>query len=169
MTNDKSVKNNNINQCNQEFKQLIKTLSIAELKEMDKDQLQNIYDGAKSAYNNTKQIISRKERENLYAIQEKLFGGVDAKLQASLENIGETLVKKPEKRKKTIDYKLPNSGAVIIKNWKGKNIEVKIVESGFEYNGESYKSLSKLAKEIAGYAVSGPIFFGLRKAKKVID
>ena len=31
--------------------------------------------------------------------------------------------------------------------------------------GRQYSSLSKLAKEISGYAVSGPIFFGLRKPK----
>jgi hypothetical protein len=97
-----------------------------------------------------------------------LFGGVDNKLESSLENIGQTLVKKPEKRKKAIDYRLPSVGSVIVKNWKGKQLEVKILENGFEYEGEIYSSLSKLAKQIAGYAVSGPVFFGLRKAKAAI-
>jgi len=128
--------------------------------------LQQLYDGAVDAYSEMGgPPMSRKERHNLYIIQEQLFGGLDNKLITSLENIGETLVKAPDKRKKAIGYNLPSSGTVITKIWKGKNLEVKILESGFEHEGEKYKSLSKLAKEIAGYAVSGPIFFGLRSKK----
>ena len=166
MTNKEPQKDIEIPKCNAELRKLIKKLVGEELKKLNKDQLQKFYDRAKEAYPDTGGgQISRNERENLYIIQEGLFGSIDPKLQASLENIGETLVKKPEKRKKAIDYKLPNSGAVIIKHWKGKQLEVKIVDSSFEYDGESYKSLSKLAKEITGYGVSGPIFFGLRKPK----
>ena len=101
----------------------------------------------------------------LFSLQEALFGGLDTKLKSSLENIGETLAKKPDKRKKAIDYSLPSTGAVIVKNWKNKKLEVKILKKGFEYEGRMYKSLSCLAREISGYAVSGPVFFGLRKAK----
>lgn len=104
----------------------------------------------------------------LYALQERLFGGVESKLVTSLEHIGETLVKKPDKRKKAIGYNLPSSGAVLVKHWRGKRLEVKIMDAGFEYNNQHYKSLSRLAREIAGYAVSGPIFFGLRTAKGVV-
>lgn len=147
------------------FRKLIKTTAREELKKLDKEKLQKLYDKAKEAYPEKGKPLSRNERINLYTIQEKLFGGVDTKLVSSLENIGETLVKRPDKRKKAIDYNRPSDGAVIVKQWKGKKLEVKIVKSGFEYEGRVYKSLSRLAKEISGYAVSGPIFFGLRKAK----
>jgi len=170
MTNKKSQKDIKIPACNAELRKLIKKLVGEELKKLDKDQLQKLYDRAKEAYPDTGgSQISRKERENLYLIQEGLFGRVAPKLKDSLENIGETLVKKPERRKKAIDYKLPNSGAVIIKNWKGKKLEVKIMTDGFEYENQTYSSLSKLAKKIAGYAVSGPIFFGLRKPKARVE
>ena len=149
----------------EELRKLVKEITVEELKKLDKEILQQLYDVAVKAYPNGGSQISRKERQNLYIIQEQLFGSLDKKLISSLENIGETLVKQPDKRKKKVDYKLPSSGAVITKNWRGKKLEIKILESGFEYEGDKYKSLSKLAKHIAGYGVSGPIFFGLRSAK----
>ena len=164
MTHRKPHKECIIAESNDEFRRLCKKLVSEEIKALDKEQLQKLYDKAKDAYSDMGGMqISRKERENLYIIQENLFGSLRSKTQTSLENIGKTLVKKPERRKKAIDYKLPNSGAVMIKSWKGKQLEIKITEAGFEYNDECYKSLSRLAKEITGYTVSGPIFFGLRK------
>ncbi len=130
--------------------------------------LSDLYDKAKETYNDPAKKMSRKERETLYHVQEMLFGKLDPKVALSLERIGETLVKNPKARKKAINYNLPNDGAVIVKQWKGKKLEVKILENGFEYNGDHYNSLSKLAKVISGYAVSGPIFFGFRKPNEKI-
>ena len=42
--------------------------------------------------------------------------------------------------------------------------EVLVVREGFEYQGETYTSLTKVAKVITGTAWSGPAFFGLKKA-----
>jgi hypothetical protein len=165
MSKKKTVNKFKLPEANAEFRKMIKTITEAELKKLKKEQLQQLYDKAIIAYPNAGKQVSRAERQNLHTIQEGLFGGLDPKLQSSLENIGETLVKNPSKRKKAINYNLPNSGAVIIKNWNGKKLEVKILEAGFEYKGKNYNSLSQLAKEIAGYTVSGPIFFGLRKPK----
>jgi len=150
---------------NVDLKKGIKNLNSDELRKLDKKQLQQLYKRAKELYADNCGPLSRVERQNLYIIQEGLFGNVDPKTQASLENIGKTLVKKPDKRKKAIDYNMPCAGSVLVKNWKGKQLEVKILTDGFEHKNQYYKSLSKLAKEIAGYAVSGPIFFGLRKPK----
>jgi hypothetical protein len=36
-----------------------------------------------------------------------------------------------------------------------------VLESGFEYRGERYSSLSEIAKRITGSHWSGPRFFGL--------
>ena len=58
-----------------------------------------------------------------------------------------------------------NSQMPFLLNSFGSNFQNKILTSGFEYKGREYKSLSMLAKEISGYTVSGPIFFGLRKPK----
>ncbi len=152
----------------EKFRKFIKKITKEELKKLEKEQLKEFYDIAKEAYPDSMKKLSRRERDNLYVIQEELFGRLDPKIIASLENIGETLVKNPSARKKAIKYNLPESGAIIIKQWKGKKFEIKIVESGFAYKNKIYKSLSKLAKEISGYAVSGPIFFGLRKPQEKV-
>ena len=169
---NKSLTNNDnftLPESNEEFRNLIKKITQDELKKFCKEDLQHIYDKAKDAYPPASmKKLSRHERDNLYFIQEQLFGKLDTKLVSSLENIGETLVKNPDSRKKAIKYNLPGSGAVIVKQWKGKKLEVKIVDGGFEYKGKPYKSLSRLAKEISGYAVSGPVFFGLRKPKEKV-
>jgi hypothetical protein len=170
MVNEKLTINANFKlpESNSEFRELIKKVTQEELKKLSKEELKKIYERAKEAYPSTMKKISRPERENLYFIQEQLFGKLDPKLISSLENIGETLVKNPASRKKSIKYNLPGSGAVIVKQWKGKKLEIKIIDSGFEYQGKKYKSLSNLAKDISGYVVSGPVFFELRKPKEKI-
>ncbi len=149
----------------EELRKLVKRITKEELRKIGKEDLKSIYEKAKDAYPDSMKKISRKERENLYCIQEELYSKLDPALITSLEGIGETLVKNPGSRKKAIKYNLPGTGAVLVKEWKGKKLEVKITDGGFEYCNKIYKSLSNLAKEISGYAVSGPIFFGLRKPK----
>jgi hypothetical protein len=53
-----------------------------------------------------------------------------------------------------------------VREWKGKVHEVLINANGFEYLGETYKSLSPIACRITGTHWSGPAFFGTRRGKK---
>lgn len=64
------------------------------------------------------------------------------------------------------DPRLPISGSVIVKEHRGRTIEVYVLESGFEYNGRRYTSLSAIAKEITGTKWNGMVFFGLAKGKR---
>jgi len=41
-----------------------------------------------------------------------------------------------------------------------------VSESGFEYQGNPYRSLSAIAREITGTNWNGPAFFGLRSKKQ---
>ena len=59
------------------------------------------------------------------------------------------------------DRRLPIPGTVIIKEYKGIKLEVKVLESGFEYNNKTYKSLSAIAKEVTGAHWNGYAFFNL--------
>lgn len=61
------------------------------------------------------------------------------------------------------DGRLPAVGAVITKTYRGKRIEVKMLENGFEYEGKTYKSISRVAMEIVKRPISGYVFFGLSK------
>ncbi len=49
--------------------------------------------------------------------------------------------------------------------WKGRLVEVEVVEDGFSHDGEIYNSLSAAATAIAGTRWNGPRFFGLREPK----
>jgi hypothetical protein len=60
----------------------------------------------------------------------------------------------------------PTSGAVkpgtwLSRTWHGEVHQVIVLETGFEYRGERFSSLSEIAKRITGSHWSGPRFFGL--------
>jgi hypothetical protein len=57
-------------------------------------------------------------------------------------------------------------GTRIVREWKGKVHEVTITDSGFEYEGETFKSLSPIACRITGTHWSGPAFFGTKGKKQ---
>ena len=61
------------------------------------------------------------------------------------------------------DNRLPTQGSIITKTYRGKTIEVKVLENGFEYEGKTYKSISRVAMEIVKRPISGYVFFGLSK------
>ena len=67
----------------------------------------------------------------------------------------------PEPKEK--DSRLPAVGTVITKTYHGQTIEVKVLENGFEYQGKTYKSISRVAMEIVKRPISGYVFFGLSK------
>jgi Protein of unknown function (DUF2924) len=48
-----------------------------------------------------------------------------------------------------------------VREWRGRAHTVTVTEDGFEYDGTSYPSLTKIAKKITGAHWSGPRFFGL--------
>jgi hypothetical protein len=55
-------------------------------------------------------------------------------------------------------------GARLVREWRGRRHTVTVTEDGFEYAGENYPSLTKIAKKITGARWSGPRFFGLPAA-----
>lgn len=54
-------------------------------------------------------------------------------------------------------------GVKLVRNWKGDQHVVTVTETGFDYQGHSYSSLSKIACDIAGSRWNGWVFFGLKK------
>ena len=61
------------------------------------------------------------------------------------------------------DPRIPPAGTVFTKTYHGKTLEVKVLENGFEYQGKVYKSISRVAMDIAHHPISGYLFFGLTK------
>ena len=64
------------------------------------------------------------------------------------------------------DPRLPPVGAVIAREHAGVKHAVTVLADGFEYAGERYASLSKIARRITGTAWNGFLFFNLERRTK---
>ena len=52
------------------------------------------------------------------------------------------------------------------REYRGKLHEVTVLDSGYEYQGQVYRSLTEIAKAITGTKWSGPVFFGYKRPGK---
>ena len=59
------------------------------------------------------------------------------------------------------DRRLPIPGTILIKEYKGTTIQVKVLERGFEYKNKVYRSLTAVAKDVTGAHWNGYLFFNL--------
>ncbi|HUT62118.1 MAG TPA: DUF2924 domain-containing protein [Phycisphaerae bacterium] len=59
------------------------------------------------------------------------------------------------------DSRLPVPGTVLVREYKGQTIRVTVLDDGFEYGGEVYRSLSAVAQKVTGAHWNGMLFFGL--------
>ncbi|MDP8239768.1 MAG: DUF2924 domain-containing protein [Candidatus Hatepunaea meridiana] len=65
----------------------------------------------------------------------------------------------------TCDQRIPMPGAILSRQYKGTTIRVMVLEKGFEYNGEVYRSLTAVTRAVTGSRWNGFHFFGLRNGK----
>lgn len=147
---------------------------IMELKQKPLKELQEKYKelfGSQESASNNKVFLWRKIA---YRLQELEYGGLAVDAQGKIQEliqkydpINNTSVR-PGKgndstpnKKLTRDRRLPIPGTVITKEYKGIKLEVKILESGFEYNNKIYKSLTAIAKEVTGAHWNGYLFFNV--------
>jgi hypothetical protein len=99
-----------------------------------------------------------------YRIQERAFGGLKPSVRRKLEEIGETGLL-PKGLQRDADRLLP--GTVLTRVFDGVEHRVRVVGlRDFEYQGRRFKSLSAVARAIAGCPWSGPVFFGLKPGHK---
>ena len=98
-----------------------------------------------------------------YRIQELRYGGLKPATVARLEALGEDLDGgKIEVRRKRADER-PIAGTKLIREWKGVEHTVTVLDDGYDYQGRPYKSLSAVARAIAGTRWNGWVFFGVRR------
>lgn len=90
-----------------------------------------------------------------YEIQSGKAGGLKASAKRRLfSHLGET------RKHQTSASKL-QIGTRLVREWNGTKHVVDAIEGGFVWNGQIFKSLSAIAREITGARWSGPRFFGL--------
>ena len=59
------------------------------------------------------------------------------------------------------DERLPRLGTILTRRYKGRAIQVEVLDHGFACDGQVYRSLSAVAKAVTGSHCSGHFFFGL--------
>jgi hypothetical protein len=57
-------------------------------------------------------------------------------------------------------------GTQLVREWHRQVHTVRVLDQGFEYQGERYPSLTRIARRITGVHWSGPLFFGISKRRR---
>lgn len=89
-----------------------------------------------------------------WRLQAEAFGGLPSETRKTLARTGAV---QAEGRELGV-------GAILTRNWRGREVTVTVEEDGFRWNDELFLSLSAAATAIAGSRWNGPRFFGLRNS-----
>ena len=144
---------------------MLKNASVLELQK----KYSELFEGKKAPSNNKVYLW----RKIAYRIQELEYGSVRAETQGKIQELiikydpvnnkslrpDDASDNQAKKTRLSRDKRLPIPGTVVTKEYKGIMLQVKILESGFEYNGKVYKSLTAIAKEVTGAHWNGFLFF----------
>jgi DUF2924 family protein len=102
-----------------------------------------------------------------YRLQSDAFGGLERSIRRMLRSGKEDGVGAPFDRRapQTCEGLDLKAGALLVREWNGKLERVMILEKGFDWNGQTFGSLSQIAKAMTGTTWNGHRFFGLRQGK----
>src|SRR5271168_2816184 len=102
-----------------------------------------------------------------YRLQSHAFGDLDKSIRRILRSGKEDGVGAPFDRRapQTREGLGLKGGALLVREWKGQLERVMILEEGFAWNGQTFGSLSQIAKAMTGTNWNGHRFFGLRQGK----
>jgi len=97
-----------------------------------------------------------------YRLQERAHGGLAPATRRHLRAVAGEI---ESKGAGAFDPRIAlKPGARLVREWGGHMHTVIVHEDGFDYDGERYPSLTRIATRITGAHWSGPRFFGIRKA-----
>jgi hypothetical protein len=102
-----------------------------------------------------------------YRLQADAFGDLDKSIQRMLRSNKDRGSATPFDRRapQTREGVGLKAGALLVREWKGRLERVMILEEGFAWNGQTFGSLSQIAKAMTGTNWNGHRFFGLRQGK----
>jgi len=114
-------------------------------------------------------------RRIVWKLQARAEGGLSERARrraAELADVSAARVTPPKsqavaehRRTPPADPRIPAPGSMLVRDYKGQRIHVLVAESGFEYDGEVYGSLSAVAKAVTGSHINGYRFFKLEGRK----
>jgi len=151
--------------------------SVADLQKLSLEELQSEYErvvGKKTKSRNRKQLfatLAKKAQEGGGQSKDNsvLTTKFNRKPTRGARRPGGEMGKDKRDRKPAVkplgqrDPRLPQVGSIITKTYKGRELNVKVTETGFEFGGKSFRSISAIAKEVTGSIWNGFLFFGLTK------
>ncbi len=101
-----------------------------------------------------------------YRIQELAYGGLKPETKARLRALaseidegGSGSSRKPREERRLLP------GTRLLREWQGVEHTVTVLDTGFEWQGRPYGSLSSVARAITGTRWNGWLFFGLASTK----
>ncbi len=90
-----------------------------------------------------------------YEMQVKAFGGLSRRSIRILKAAA-------KRRDATALSARPGKGTRLVREWNGVLHAVDVMDDGYLWQGQRYRSLSAIAEAITGTKWSGPRFFGLK-------
>ena len=93
-----------------------------------------------------------------FELQARRHCGLSAKVKRVLEK-GTDVAAQPQSP-------MLKPGGRLLREWNGVTHVVDVTDDGFVWRGETWRSLSAIAREITGAHWSGPRFFGLKYGTK---
>lgn len=132
---------------------------IAALKGKSTSELRDLW---RELFGQEAPVLGRRYLEDriAYQLQVLRFGGLSDRARRKLDALADQLDPKVARRRDQ-DRLLP--GTELRRHWQGVEHVVRVREHDFEYDGCPYKSLSAVARAIAGSRWNGWLFFGLRR------
>jgi hypothetical protein len=99
-----------------------------------------------------------------YRMQERALGGLKPAARRLFQRVAAAAhVRRPVK---VVPLRALEPGAILIREWNGVKYKVVVLEDGFSFHEQHYRSLSAVARFITGSRWSGPLFFGLKNRTK---
>lgn len=140
---------------------------LAALPAMSMGELQSMWrelNGSEPPRYNRRHLESRLA----YRVQELAYGGLRSETKKRLEALAEELEaesQSPAARRNSSPEQNLLVGTRLLREWQGIEHTVTVLDSGFEWEGRPYTSLSSVARAITGTRWNGPLFFGLRTTR----
>ncbi|MBF0188472.1 MAG: DUF2924 domain-containing protein [Magnetococcales bacterium] len=132
----------------------IKTMTMAELR----DRWRTLYETTPPPYNKAFLV-----RRLIYRVQELACGGLSEEIRQRMEDSSGNGKDPNLQTPLTSSGENMLTGTTLIREWKGVDHCVTVLDDGFEYQGRRFNSLSAVARSITGTRWNGKVFFGIKK------
>lgn len=140
--------------------------ALKQIKKLQGEPLRQTYikicgqDGVLQLKNN-KDLLQRRLCQE---IQKRHYGGLSTKHYNTLYRLVSNT--SPDQKPSVKNKYNMIEGAILKRTWQEYEHQVCVTDKGFDYQGRTYASLSRIAKIITGHERSGPAFFGLKQREQ---